>query len=156
MVLFKHVVVFMCGRVHGEGLTNNVMELTAILMPLLALPERSQILICSDSAYSIGAVSGRNAVNANAALVGRCIAARDRHTSVQFKHVRGHKGEERNELADRLAGEGEAALPPAHRTFRGRRTYAASYGHTGPRPGAWTSLIRVPPKTGLSIVRLLT
>ena len=84
--------------------TNNVAELIAIDYALWYCLENNldNILIHSDSQYSINAVTGKNKAKANTKLIER-IQIKLQQLDVQFEYVRGHKGIEENEIVDKAA-----------------------------------------------------
>ena len=88
----------------GEG-TNNIAELMAILRAVEAMPEEAQeILVHTDSSYSIGVLTKNWKAKANQELVLRAkkvVAAR----RAKLKYVPGHAGVPLNERADELARE---------------------------------------------------
>lgn len=90
-------------RFLGEG-TNNIAELTAIEVALLAVKNRRvRIRIHTDSQYSIGVLSQGWKVNANRELVARIQALMTEFPDLALVKVRGHAGDPRNERVDQLA-----------------------------------------------------
>ena len=89
------------------GTTNNRMELIAIMSALAAVPPNSKLLVYTDSQYCIMMLGNRrspikkNAKNLD--LISRCIFYKERLSGVDFEWVKGHNGNEYNELADALA-----------------------------------------------------
>jgi ribonuclease HI len=104
------IVVMPDGKMHegfeylGEA-TNNVAELTAILLAVEALPAKVHgILVHTDSQYAIGVVQKNWKAKANQDLVARLKqAVADR--GARLEYVRGHSGVPLNERADELARE---------------------------------------------------
>lgn len=94
-------------RYLGEG-TNNVAELTAVLLALEAVPhEVKGLVIHTDSQYAIGVLTKGWKAKANQELIAvlrKAIAARP-PTTVRFVYVPGHAGVPLNERADALARE---------------------------------------------------
>lgn len=101
-----------------KGTTNNRMELMAAISALEALSEKSRVVLWTDSQYVRNGISTwiygwlrRDWVTAsggpvkNADLWQRLHRARNPH-EVKFQWVRGHAGNEGNELADQLANRG--------------------------------------------------
>lgn len=87
----------------GEG-TNNVAELTAILLGLRTVEDpRQSIDVITDSTYCIGLLTQGWKAKANQALVAELRAEMTRHRDVRMVKVKGHAGVEGNERADTLA-----------------------------------------------------
>jgi ribonuclease HI len=88
--------------------TNNRMELEAVIQGLTTvwtLFDPEQVLVYSDSEYVVmGSIDRTRKRNKNRDLWKRLDEAVDRLPHVQFEHVKGHSGQEWNELADDLAG----------------------------------------------------
>ena len=136
ILLMPNNIVFVIGRsVPGVGsilregvyeTTNNRMELLGILMGLKILPAEADVLVKSDSQYSINTITRRKNSNTNHDLIQACQYEVERLSSVSFQYVRGHKGDLLNELADKLAGSGVKALPGPG-IWNGRRTHAIVY-----------------------------
>jgi ribonuclease HI len=102
--------------------TNNRMELTAAAASLEALKRPCRVVLYTDSQYVRNGITNwhtgwvrrnwRNAAGdpvANMELWQRLLAAEKPH-QVEWRWVRGHSGDEMNELADRLATEARLAL----------------------------------------------
>ena len=88
------------------GTSNNRMEVLAIISVVNSLPYGSSVTIHSDSQYSINVLSGRWQASMNldqVALYRRLVA--ERNIKVTFEWVRGHNGDEWNELCDQMARE---------------------------------------------------
>ena len=86
------------------GVTNNKMELLAIVSVVNSLPPNSSVTIHSDSQYSINVLSGRWRASENLKVINlyrRLVA--ERNIKVTFEWVRGHNGDEWNELCDQMA-----------------------------------------------------
>lgn len=119
------------------AVTNNRMELRAVLQALDGLPEGSSVQVCSDSRYVVDALSkwihgwrkrnwktaeGSDVLNRD--LI-EAIDARVRTLKVQWQWVRGHAGNPLNELVDALAnsaarnkpGPSKEQIVPALRTL---------------------------------------
>lgn len=104
--------------------TNNRMELTAVIEGLAAAPDRSDVVLVTDSAYVANAIrdrwfdswrakgwrNSRRQPVANRDLWERLLEQLARHGSVQPTLVKGHAGHVDNERVDRLAQ--EAAVDP--------------------------------------------
>jgi len=86
----------------GEG-TNNAAELLAAAIALEHAPPQSTITLSSDSQYVIGTLTLGWKRRTNLDLWSRMDAAIQRHTTVTFVKVAGHKGDPDNEAVDRLA-----------------------------------------------------
>ena len=88
------------------GVTNNKMELLAIVSVVNSLPPNSSVTIHSDSQYSINVLSGRWRASENLKVINlykRLVA--ERNVKVTFEWVRGHNGDVYNELCDQMARE---------------------------------------------------
>ncbi len=83
--------------------TNNVAELTAVLRALEHVHNNCELLIHTDSKYTIGVVQKGWKAKANAELVGQLRAALKRHPLAKLSYVPGHAGVALNERADELA-----------------------------------------------------
>lgn len=86
--------------------TNNQMELTAVVEAIRHAPAHLALNIITDSANVIGWVLGtyRRKNPGIAALCHEIDTLRaSRLAPVSFQHVRGHKGDALNEMADKLA-----------------------------------------------------
>lgn len=86
----------------GQG-TNNTAELTAIMRAAQRLRKDRDVVIRTDSGYSIGVLVGGWRRNSNRDLISQVEAELRLLKSFRLEHVRGHRGEPGNELADRLA-----------------------------------------------------
>lgn len=86
--------------------TNNRMEMLAIILSLMELPYGSEVEIFTDSQYCIGAFSNKYRAKANTDLIKQFRdIERDRNLSITFTWVRGHSGDEYNEIVDKLAND---------------------------------------------------
>lgn len=89
------------------GVTNNKMELLAILSAVAAVPANSAMVIYTDSQYCIRVLSNEaNAHNwerPNANIIRQYFCYASRLKSVRFEWVKGHDGNEYNEMVDALA-----------------------------------------------------
>jgi ribonuclease HI len=122
----------------GEhAVTNNRMELRAVLQALEGLPEGASIEVTSDSQYVVNALSkwihgwrrrGWKTADGSAVLnrdLIEAIDARSRALDIRYAWVRGHNGHPLNELVDALAqsaargvqGPSKADILPALRTL---------------------------------------
>jgi len=138
VILLPWNVVFVFGRAepgvgmgavpHNGGLrtTNNRMELLGILMGLRVLPNKTPVVVLSDSLYSINTITGTANSRANLDLISACRNEVARLGPVRFQHVRGHRGDPYNEMADQLAGDGLEALPK-DQLWRGYCLHAIAY-----------------------------
>lgn len=100
----------------SEGaVTNNVAELKAILYGLKmlrnAIGTNIDLDIISDSTYALGVISGNYSVASNHALVISIRQVVAAFSSVCFLHVRGHRGEVYNEVADTMASLASRCAP---------------------------------------------
>ena len=83
--------------------TNNIAELTAILRALQNVKNKDvPILLYSDSAYSIGVLTGRMKPKTNLDLIAEIRSEMARCRSLQLLKVQAHVGIEHNERVDRL------------------------------------------------------
>ena len=82
--------------------TNNRMEMLAIISAVNSIPENTSILVYTDSKYCITAFDGRMH-KANQDLIKLFAKISSKRKNVFFKWVKGHSGNEFNELADNLA-----------------------------------------------------
>ena len=108
------------GKVHegfaflGEA-TNNVAELTGILLALRAIPQDApSVVVHTDSQYAIGVLMKNWKAKVNQELIRGIKAAIAAHAHVRLVYVPGHAGVPMNERADELARE----------AIRARRTQA--------------------------------
>lgn len=89
------------------GVTNNKMELMAILSAVASVPCSSSLIVYTDSRYCIQVLTNKaNANNynrPNANIIRQYFKYASRLKSVRFEWVKGHDGNEYNEMADALA-----------------------------------------------------
>lgn len=89
------------------GVTNNRMELMAILSVVAAVPAGSTLVVYTDSQYCIQVLTNKaNANNfsrPNANVIRQYFNYASRLKSVRFEWVKGHDGDEYNEMVDALA-----------------------------------------------------
>lgn len=87
--------------------TSNRMELKAIHMALTSVPDGSNILIKTDSKYCIKILDNarQSLPPSNKDIVKTCFLAINLHNKVTFEWIKGHNGNEFNEIADSLANE---------------------------------------------------
>jgi len=94
---------------HAEKIeheTNNRAEIKAIMYGVQSLPDNSEVEVFSDSQYALGVLSGRYKAKKNPDLVNKykkMVATK--HMDVSYNWVRGHNGDEWNELCDQLCNE---------------------------------------------------
>jgi ribonuclease HI len=86
----------------GYG-TNNIAELTAVYRVLQFVPKSAELEIYTDSSYAIGILTKNWQAKANVSLVNSIKKELDLHTSVKMFHVKGHNGDEGNEIVNKLA-----------------------------------------------------
>lgn len=91
------------GEPLGHG-TNNIAELTAILRVLeLVSDKNAQVIIHTDSSYSIGVLTLGWKAKANQELIRRIREELSRFSRLELRKVKGHAGVPENELVDELA-----------------------------------------------------
>jgi ribonuclease HI len=90
------------GAYLGDDVTNNRAEITAAILSLQRLTEPSHVTLYSDSEYVINTMTLGWKKNKNKDLWAELDAAAEKH-DVTWKWVRGHAGDEFNELAHTLA-----------------------------------------------------
>ncbi len=89
----------------GEG-TNNIAELTAILLGLELVTDRKRpVIVYSDSSYSIGLLTQNWKAKKNIELVDQLRAVCRQFADLRFVKVAGHAGIPLNERTDELARE---------------------------------------------------
>jgi len=90
----------------GDGLTNNIAELTAVLRALEeAKDEARPLLIHTDSQYTIGVLQKGWKAKANTELIEELREALSTRHETRLHYVPGHAGVALNERADALARE---------------------------------------------------
>ena len=98
--------------------TNNRMEMVAWIEGLNAVWQAlgpCEIIMFSDSQYvGLGAMDRGRVRVKNKDLWAQIDAAIDRHTYVEFTHIKGHNGNSYNERVDKLATKHAVALAPLH------------------------------------------
>ncbi len=87
--------------------TNNRAELKAIIAAIYHLPEGAKyIKVVSDSQYALNTLSGKMGRNANLDLFDIYDDILSRHDyEIEYEWVRGHSGNEYNELCDKLCND---------------------------------------------------
>ena len=83
--------------------TNQAAEISAAIIGLSKIPEKSSVTVISDSQYVVSTMMKGWARRANVSLWPLLDDAVARMDNVSFKHVRGHNGDVYNEKADKLA-----------------------------------------------------
>lgn len=87
--------------------TNNRAELKAIINAIIQLPrDATDVIIYSDSQYSLNTLSGKWKRKLNKDLFDIWDdVIKERGLTIEYKWVRGHNGNEYNELCDKLCNE---------------------------------------------------
>lgn len=89
------------------GVTNNKMELMAILSAVAAVPAGSTLVVYTDSQYCIQVLTNKananNFTRPNANVIRQYFNYASRLKAVRFEWVKGHDGNEFNEMVDALA-----------------------------------------------------
>jgi len=89
------------------GVTNNKMELMAILSAVASVPAGATLVIYTDSQYCIHVLTNKananNFTRPNANVIRQYFNYASRLKEVRFEWVKGHNGNEYNEMADALA-----------------------------------------------------
>ena len=99
------------GELHA---TNNTMELKAIIQGCKFIKEKgAEVTVVSDSRYALGVLSGRYKAKANLELI-REHYENSQRLKIKYTWIKGHDGDELNEMADQLAQD---------ETFRMREKY---------------------------------
>lgn len=86
----------------GNG-TNNIAELTAIELALLAAPPDRPLRVHTDSQYAIGVLTKNWKAKANQELIAKIRLLVKAHKALEMVYVPGHSGVPLNERADVLA-----------------------------------------------------
>jgi ribonuclease HI len=99
---------FLCDAGYVPETTNNRMEMLAVISGLTTLHDcfgACDILVYSDSQYVVlGATDKTRKRNKNKDHWKWIDEAIDKHSLVEFVHIKGHQGQHFNEMADKLAG----------------------------------------------------
>lgn len=89
------------------GVTNNKMELMAILSAVAAVPAGSSLVVYTDSQYCIQVLTNKananNYTRPNANVIRQYFNYASRLKSVRFQWIKGHDGNEFNEMVDAFA-----------------------------------------------------
>ncbi len=94
--------------------TNNIMELKAIIEGCKVIEDNSSVIVISDSQYALNVLSGKYKAKANLELIKEHLLNNVHRLNIKYVWVKGHSGEELNEMADQLAQD---------ETFRIRQKY---------------------------------
>lgn len=87
------------------GVTNNQMELLAIVHIIESLPPNSSVTIHTDSQYCILAINSKKPKKNLEILAMYHKSVSELHLKVSFEWVKGHSGNKYNEECDRMANE---------------------------------------------------
>lgn len=86
-----------------KGVTNNQMELQAVIEGLGAIKNKSiPVTVVSDSLYVVNTVNLGWAIRANRELWAEFFQLRDHFSTLILKHVKGHSGHPFNEEVDSM------------------------------------------------------
>lgn len=89
------------------GVTNNKMELMAILSAVASVPDGSSLVVCTDSQYCIQVLTNKDNANnftrPNSNVIRQYFNYASRLKAVRFEWIKGHNGNEFNEMVDALA-----------------------------------------------------
>jgi cyclic pyranopterin phosphate synthase len=91
------------GNTNGADTTNNVMELTAAIRILEAVPERTEVVVYSDSEYLVKTMTRHWKRNKNLELW-RQLDALSKILDIRWEWIKGHAGNLGNEFVNDLAG----------------------------------------------------
>lgn len=91
------------GRKGFVGTTNNRMELLAIISAVNFIPANHSLLIHTDSQYCITVLTSKKKQKKNTDLITLFHELSARLSNVEFEWVKGHDGNEYNELVDSMA-----------------------------------------------------
>lgn len=91
------------GNTNGEDTTNNVMELTAAIRILEAMPAGTKVVIYSDSEYLVKTMTRHWKRNKNLELWGQ-LDALEKILEIDWEWIKGHAGNLGNEFVNDLAG----------------------------------------------------
>ncbi len=87
-----------------KGVTNNEMELMAIISAVYFLPDGAELTVYTDSRYAITVFSNRaKRYNINMNLISKYRLYSAKLKSIKFVWVKGHNGDKYNEMVDRMA-----------------------------------------------------
>lgn len=87
------------GELHA---TNNTMELKAIIKGCKAIEDGAEVIVVSDSQYALNVLSGKWKAKANLDLI-REHFDKSQKLKIKYTWVKGHNGDELNEMVDQLA-----------------------------------------------------
>ena len=85
------------------GSTNNRLEMLAIISAVNSVPSKSSLVIYTDSQYCITAFTNVKKPKKNIDLIRLYHQCASKLSSVEFRWVKGHSGNEYNEYVDNLA-----------------------------------------------------
>ncbi len=115
----------------GDGKTNNIAELTAVLRALAEVEGDRAMMIYTDSQYTIGVVQKGWKAKANAELVAELRAALASRPRARLAYVPGHSGVLLNERADALAREAVTGRKTRREVFTSKGASGAAGGEAG-------------------------
>ena len=129
--------------------TTNRMELLAIISIVNSLPQQSSVTIYSDSQYSVNVLSGYwNAYNNLDQVTLYLNIVYNKQLCVSLQWVKGHAGNQYNELCDQMAREAYSKMLsqcPVDRATLIKNAEKEVYGQISskekekPKPSGWTN-----------------
>lgn len=111
IILYSHAKARQCELDPEKKQRNNEQELGAIIRAVMCLPNGCEVIIFSDSQYSVNVLNGSWQASANLGLIDRFHEeVRKRHIRVTLRWVRGHDKSKWNNYADELCNRAANSL----------------------------------------------